>query len=105
MKTKRGPKPQEVEVRFPQTLPAVDLNAVIDDLNATLAALERPSWEKSVSGFNPKTDLLVIPKDDEAFVEMALTNKILAKAMDSANETGTLVPVRSTFRPAIVRTG
>lgn len=63
------------------------------------------SWEKSLAKFNPKTDLLVIPKDNSAFIEKCMDSDILTNAIADAFNTNTLIAIPDLPRPAIVRSG
>lgn len=61
------------------------------------------AWEKSLSRFNVDTDILIIPENDDEFVEKSLTSVIVMTAVDLASAAGVLITIEGLRRPALIR--
>jgi hypothetical protein len=64
--------------------------------------LEIEAWRKLASKFDPKTDLLIVPRDSDEFVEKALECPELQHAMDKAATANKLITVRYLISPALL---
>jgi hypothetical protein len=66
---------------------------------------ELQGWIETAAKFNVKTDILVIPKDNDRFIEKATASMVLTEAINEAYAQSRLVPIADFYDVSVVRNG